>query len=80
MALLVRSRAGKTKPSHGDVVRISDSGRYSAIARIIGNPEVDSGGPEVLFEEICRDTIHSAEVRPADFESEVSAMCCLGCK
>src|SRR5580658_6676259 len=29
MVLLVRSRAGKTKPSHGDVVGISDSGRYS---------------------------------------------------
>jgi hypothetical protein len=41
------SRAGKTKPSHGDVVGISDSGRYSTIARILGNPEVDTGGPEV---------------------------------
>src|ERR1700691_987138 len=29
MVLLVRSRAGTTKPSHGDVVRISDSERYS---------------------------------------------------
>src|SRR5882724_10105191 len=44
--LLVRSLAGKTKPSHGDVVGISESGRYSAIAHMMGNPEVDPGGPE----------------------------------
>jgi nucleoside-diphosphate-sugar epimerase len=39
------SRAGKTKPSHGDVVGMSDSGRYSAIARMMAISEVDPGGP-----------------------------------
>ena len=53
MVLLVRSRVGKTKLSHGDVVGISDSGRYSAIARILGNTEVDpSGTEEVGFGEV----------------------------
>src|SRR5580704_6979311 len=33
MVLLVRSRAGKTKPYHGDVVGISESGRYSTQRR-----------------------------------------------
>src|ERR1017187_5250189 len=55
MVLLVGLRAGRKKPSHGDVVGISDSGRYSAIARIMGNPEVDPGGPEVLLWEISPD-------------------------
>ena len=40
-----------------NVVRISDSERYSAIARIMGNPEVDPGVPEVGFKEFAIDLL-----------------------